>query len=85
MIKIIIVIIIISIIIIIIIIIIMKTKIKIKMINDNDNDNKVVQILKLLGQFFLCVCERYSKHLKHKKKHLSNFQPNISISNKASK
>ena len=29
--------------------------------------------------------ERYSKHLKHKQKHLSNIQPNISISKKASK
>ena len=29
--------------------------------------------------------ERYSKHLKHKQKHLSNIQPNISISSKASK
>ena len=55
--------------------------------NDNDNDNKVVQILRLLGQFLILFLfyERYFKHLKHKQKHLSNIQPNISISKKASK
>ena len=34
---------------------------------------------------FIFFYERYSKHLKHKQKHLSNIQPNISISSKASK
>ena len=50
-------------------------------------DTSVVQILRLLGQFLILFLfyERYFKHLKHKQKHLSNIQPNISISNKASK
>ena len=59
----------------------MKIKMKMKMINENenDNDNKVVQILRLLGQFLISFLfyGRYFKHLKHKQKHLSNIQPNI--------
>ena len=31
------------------------------------------------------IFKRYFKHLKHKQKHLSKIQPNISISKKASK
>ena len=43
-------------------------------------DTSVVQILRLLGQFLILFLfyERYFKHLKHKQKHLSNIQPNIS-------
>ena len=40
----------------------------------------VVLILRLSRQSFFY--ERYFKHLKHKKKHLRNIQPNISISKK---
>ena len=40
--------------------------------NENDNDNKVVQILRLLGQFLISFLfyQRYFKSLKHKQKHL---------------
>ena len=48
--------------------------------NENDNDNKVVQILRLLGQFLILFLfyERYFKHLRHKQKHLSNIKRDIS-------
>ena len=44
-------------------------------------DIEVIRIVFIYLFFY----EIYSKHLKHKQKHLSNIQPNISISNKASK
>ena len=47
----------------------------------------VVYIFRLLGQFFLFffMNERYFKGKKHKQKHLSNIQLDISKSKKASK
>ena len=66
-------------------------KIKIKMINKNENENKNenandnlsnIDIEGIRTVFFY---ERYFKGKKHKQKHLSNIQPNISISKKTSK
>ena len=42
-----------------------------------------IEVIRIVSNFFFY--ERYYKHLKHKQKHLSNIQQNISISNKAYK
>ena len=72
-------------------------KIKIKIINKNENENEnenenvndnlsSIDIEGIRTVFVLYFFyERYFKCKKHKQKHLSNIQPNISISKKTSK
>ena len=53
--------------------------------NENKNDNDSNKQLRVSGQFlfYIFFYERYFKCKKHKQKHLSNIQPNISISKKS--
>ena len=44
-----------------------------------------IEVIRTVFFFVFFFYERYSKHLKHKQKHLSNIQANISTSKKASK
>ena len=47
--------------------------------------NVDIEVIRTVFIFYFFLYERYSKHLKHKQKHPSKIQPNISISKKASK
>ena len=53
---------------------------KMKIINKNENDPSSIDIEVIRTVFIIIIFffERYFKHLKHKQKHLSNIQPDIS-------
>ena len=52
--------------------------------HNHDISSVDIEVIKKVF-IFIFFYKRYFKHLKHKQKHLSNIQPNISISKKASK
>ena len=72
--------------IIIIIIIITKNENENKNENVNDNLSSIdIEGIRTVFVLYFFFYERYFKCKKHKQKHLSNIQPNIFISKKASK